>query len=73
MASAPSCASTRSRWRRSTTRSQPSAAELDWAARVLVAAAGGATGAVQLDGRMVDKPVLQQRAALLARAAARAA
>jgi len=45
---------------------QPSAAELDWARRV-VAAMQGATGAVQVDGRMVDKPVLQRALALLAR------
>lgn len=47
---------------------RPSAAELDWAARV-VAAMQTATGAVQLDGRMLDKPVLQRAQALLARAA----
>ena len=47
---------------------QPSAAEIDWATRV-IAAAQGAAGAVQLDGRMVDKPVLQRAHALLARVA----
>ncbi|WP_372524434.1 HpcH/HpaI aldolase/citrate lyase family protein [Piscinibacter sp.] len=47
---------------------QPSAAELDWA-RCVVAAAEGAQGAVQLDGRMVDKPVLQRAHILLQRAA----
>jgi citrate lyase subunit beta/citryl-CoA lyase len=47
----------------------PSAAELAWAQRV-VAAAQAAPGAVQLDGRMIDKPVLAQAQALLARAAA---
>jgi citrate lyase subunit beta / citryl-CoA lyase len=47
---------------------QPSAADLDWAQRVL-AAAQGAAGAVQVDGRMVDKPVLQRAQALLQRAA----
>ncbi|MDE2160423.1 MAG: HpcH/HpaI aldolase/citrate lyase family protein, partial [Burkholderiales bacterium] len=47
---------------------QPSAAEIDWARRV-IAAAEGAAGAVQVDGRMVDKPVLQRAQALLARAA----
>jgi citrate lyase subunit beta/citryl-CoA lyase len=46
---------------------QPSAAELDWAQRV-IAAAQGAPGAVQVDGRMVDKPVLQRALATLARA-----
>lgn len=45
---------------------QPGEAELDWARRV-VAAMQGATGAVQVDGRMVDKPVLQRALALLAR------
>ena len=44
----------------------PSAAELDWAHRVISAAAG-ASGAVQVDGRMVDKPVLLRAERLLAR------
>ena len=46
----------------------PSAAELDWARRVIAAdvAAGGA--AVQLDGRMVDAPVVLQARRTLARA-----
>ena len=48
----------------------PSAEELDWARRV-VAAAEGSSGAVQVDGRMVDKPVLQRALRLLARAAPR--
>ena len=69
-ASAPSCASTRSRWRRSTPRCSPARRELDWARRV-VAAAEGSPGAVQVDGRMVDKPVLQRAQRLLARAAPR--
>lgn len=47
---------------------QPSEQELDWARRVL-AAMQGAAGAVQVDGRMVDRPVLQRAQALLARAA----
>jgi citrate lyase subunit beta/citryl-CoA lyase len=47
---------------------QPSAAEIEWAERV-IAAVQGAAGAVQVDGRMVDKPVLQRAHALLARAA----
>lgn len=53
---------------------QPSSAELDWARRVVAAmhggvqeAALGAGGAVQVDGRMVDKPVLLRAQALLAR------
>jgi citrate lyase subunit beta/citryl-CoA lyase len=48
----------------------PSATELDWARRV-VAAAEGSQGAVKVDGRMVDKPVLQRALRLLARAAPR--
>lgn len=46
---------------------QPSAAELDWARRV-IAACEGAAGAVRVDGRMVDKPVLQRADRLLQRA-----
>ena len=45
----------------------PTAAELDWARRVLEAAAGG-QGAAQVDGKMVDRPVLLQAEAILARA-----
>ena len=46
----------------------PSDAELDWARRVVAAdkASGGA--AVQLDGRMVDLPVVLQAHRTLARA-----
>ena len=44
---------------------QPSAAELDWARRVIAATQDHA-GAVQVDGRMVDKPVLQRAHSLLA-------
>ena len=44
----------------------PSAAELDWARRV-IAVAAGAHGAVQVDGRMVDKPILLRAERLLAR------
>jgi citrate lyase subunit beta/citryl-CoA lyase len=47
---------------------QPTAAEIDWARRV-IAAAEGTRGAVQVDGRMVDKPVLQRAHVLLQRAA----
>jgi citrate lyase subunit beta / citryl-CoA lyase len=46
----------------------PTAAELDWARRVIAATAGN-PAAVQVDGRMVDRPVLQRAHALLARAA----
>ena len=45
----------------------PTADELAWARRVLVAA-DGAAGAVQLDGRMVDRPVIDKARRLLARA-----
>jgi citrate lyase subunit beta/citryl-CoA lyase len=45
----------------------PTAAELSWAQRVLQAA-DGAAGAVQLDGRMVDKPVIERACRIVARA-----
>ena len=45
---------------------QPSESELVWARRVVLAAQSG-PGAVQLDGRMVDKPVVLRAQALLAR------
>ncbi|SFV15190.1 HpcH/HpaI aldolase/citrate lyase family protein [Pseudoduganella namucuonensis] len=44
----------------------PSAEQRDWAARV-VAAAGAGGGAVQVDGKMVDRPVLVRANAILAR------
>ena len=47
----------------------PSAVELDWARRVIDAASRG-TGAVQLDGKMVDRPVVLRAQAILARAGA---
>ena len=43
----------------------PSAQQLDWARRVLAAAQAG-HGAVQVDGKMVDRPVLLKAQALLA-------
>ena len=46
----------------------PSEAELAWARRV-VEAAEAAHGAVQLDGRMVDKPVIERARRLIERAA----
>jgi len=46
----------------------PSAAEIDWARRVLAAAAS-TQGAVQVDGRMVDRPVIANAQAILDRAA----
>ena len=45
----------------------PSAADLDWAGRVVAASDAAHGAAVQLDGRMVDKPVLLRAQALLAR------
>lgn len=46
----------------------PTAGEIDWARRVLAASAG-AQGAVQVDGKMVDRPVLLKAQAILDRAA----
>ncbi len=46
----------------------PSAAELAWAGRVLAAADAAGGAAVQLDGRMVDKPVIERARRLVARA-----
>ncbi len=45
----------------------PSADERAWAERVVAAAAGAGGGAVAVDGRMVDRPVLLRARALLAR------
>lgn len=45
----------------------PSAAELDWARRVIAASDAAAGAAVQVDGRMVDKPILLRAQRLLAR------
>jgi len=47
----------------------PGDAEIEWARRVLAVAAEGA-GAVQLDGKMVDRPVVLRAQAILARARA---
>lgn len=47
---------------------RPTEAERDWAARVIAAAETAQGAAVQVDGRMVDKPVLQRALALQARA-----
>jgi citrate lyase subunit beta/citryl-CoA lyase len=46
---------------------RPSAAELDWARRVIEAVAVS-PGAARVDGRMVDLPVLRKAQSLLARA-----
>ncbi len=48
----------------------PGDADLDWARRVIAADAGAAGAAVQLDGRMVDAPVVLQARRTLARAGA---
>jgi citrate lyase subunit beta/citryl-CoA lyase len=45
----------------------PSATELTWAERVLAAADAAGGAAVQLDGRMVDRPVIERARRLLAR------
>ena len=49
---------------------RPTEAELDWARRVVAAAdaSEGASGALRIDGRMVDRPVVLKARALLARA-----
>lgn len=46
----------------------PSPQELDWARRVLAAAAGSSAGALQLDGRMIDRPVILSAQRTLQRA-----
>lgn len=46
----------------------PGAAEIDWARRVVAADAASGGAAVQLDGRMVDLPVVVQARRVLARA-----
>ena len=47
---------------------RPDAAQLAWARRVVEACDGSDGSAVQLDGRMVDKPVLERARTLLRRA-----
>ncbi|MFO1396719.1 MAG: CoA ester lyase [Burkholderiales bacterium] len=46
---------------------QPGADEIAWARKVVAAAAAGGN-AIQVDGRMVDRPVVQRAQSLLARA-----
>ena len=46
----------------------PSPDELGWAERVLAAADGAAGAAVQLDGRMIDKPVIERARRIVQRA-----
>lgn len=48
----------------------PSETDVAWAERVLAADAAGAAGAVRLDGRMVDRPVVEAARRTLARRAA---
>ncbi|WP_127995981.1 HpcH/HpaI aldolase/citrate lyase family protein [Piscinibacter defluvii] len=45
----------------------PSPAEIDWARRVIAASDASGGAAVQVDGRMVDKPILLRAQRLLAR------
>ncbi|MCC2676127.1 MAG: HpcH/HpaI aldolase [Ramlibacter sp.] len=45
----------------------PSAAQVDWAQRVLAAAQASPQGALQVDGRMVDRPVLERARTILGR------
>jgi citrate lyase subunit beta/citryl-CoA lyase len=45
----------------------PSAQQLDWARRVLAAVAASQGAAVQVDGKMVDKPIIMQAEEILAR------
>jgi citrate lyase subunit beta / citryl-CoA lyase len=46
----------------------PTAAQVDWAQRVLAAAEAAQGAAVALDGQMIDRPVILRAQALLARA-----
>ena len=48
----------------------PSAVEIDWAERVVAAVRDAGSGAVSLDGKMIDKPVIARAERLLAIAAA---
>ena len=48
---------------------RPGADEVSWAKRVL-AAAEGSSGAIKVDGKMVDRPVLTRAQAILDRLAA---
>jgi citrate lyase subunit beta / citryl-CoA lyase len=48
----------------------PSAAELDWARRVIDAAAAAGGAAVAIDGKMVDRPVLLRAQALMGQSGA---
>ena len=48
---------------------RPSASDIEWAKRVLRAAAESQGAAVALDGQMIDKPVIERAQSVLARAA----
>lgn len=47
---------------------RPSEQVVQWAERVVEAAEASATGAIQLDGQMIDKPIIERARALLERA-----
>ncbi len=47
----------------------PTAAEIEWARRVVAAAEQSDAGAIQVDGKMVDRPVILKARAILDRAA----
>lgn len=44
---------------------QPDAAEIEWARRVVAAAEANPSGALRLDGKLVDRPVVEQARRLL--------
>lgn len=44
---------------------RPSSAEIAWATKIVKAAAGSEGGAVAVDGRMVDRPVMLQAESIL--------
>jgi len=45
----------------------PSEQEVDWARRVMAAVAGDARGALQVDGKLIDKPLIELAESILAR------
>jgi citrate lyase subunit beta / citryl-CoA lyase len=47
---------------------QPTAAEIEWARRIVEAASAAGGAAVQVDGKMVDRPVILKAQAILAEA-----
>lgn len=50
---------------------QPAAADLEWAERVLIAWDAFSVGVLQMDGRMVDRPVVLKAQRIRALAARR--